>query len=255
VQVTPVAEPAERRARPSAVAIGLALLGGLVAGAVTGLAWKLVAPLPQFQVVDGRALSSEFDVESAIAADGWFAICAAVAGIVSAVVVFAAVRAARISALVGLTVGGLLASVLAWRVGVAIGPDSVRAAAAGLKDGQTFSGPLELSALGVLFSWPLTAVIVYFALSAGLDNSDSSRPAAAPISTASTGGARFPTTVLRPGYDIDEVDSFIARLETGQATPEDAAEVEFSSTRLRRGYDAEAVDSALDTTALGGLTR
>ena len=249
-----MAEPAEGRARPSVVAIGLALLGCLVAGAVTGVIWEMVTPLPQFQIVDGRALSSEFDVESAIAADGWFAICAAVAGIVSAAVVFAAVRAARISALVGLTLGGLLASVLAWRVGVELGPDSVRAAAAGLKDGETFSGPLELSALGVLFSWPLTAVIVYFALAAGLDG-DRSRHAAASTSTSSTDGARFPTTLLGPGYAIDEVDSFFARLESGQVTPDEAAQVEFSSTRLSRGYDEEAVDAALDNTARGGLTR
>jgi DivIVA domain-containing protein len=246
VQVTPVAEPAEGSARPSAAAIGLALLGCLVAGAVTGFVWEMLTPLPQFQVVDGRVLSSEFDVESAIAADGWFVICAAVAGIVSAVVVFAVVRAARISALVGLTLGGLLASVLAWRVGMALGPDSVRAAAAGLKDGETISGPLRLSALGVIFAWPLTAVIGYFALAAGLDSSDNSRPAAASTSTWSTEGARFPTTLLGPGYDIDEVDSYFARLESGQVTPEDAAQVQFSSTRLRRGYDEEAVDAALD---------
>jgi hypothetical protein len=173
--VTPVAEPAPARSRPSALQIGLLLLGCLVAGAVTGLVWEMVTPLPQFQVVGGRVLSSGLEEESAIAADGWFAICAAVAGIVSAVAVFARVRAARISALAGLTLGGLLASVVAWRVGVALGPDSVRAAAAGLKDGESFSGPLRLSALGVIFAWPLTAVIVYFALAAGLDTDRSRR--------------------------------------------------------------------------------
>jgi DivIVA domain-containing protein len=207
-----------------------------------------VTPLPQFQVVGGRVLSSEIDVESAIAADGWFAICAAVAGIVSAVVVFAVVRAARISALVGLTLGGLLASVVAWRVGVALGPGSVREAAAGLKDGASFSGPLRLSAFGVIFAWPLTAVIAYFALAAGLDTSRRADPS---TSISSTEGARFPTTMLGPGYDIDEVDSFFARLESGQVTPEEAAHVQFSSTRLSRGYDEEAVDAALDATQGG----
>jgi hypothetical protein len=145
---------------------------------LVGLTWELVTPLPQFQVVGNRLLSPEVEGETAVAADGWFAICAGVAGIVTAVAVFARVRSARISALVGLTLGGLLASVVAWRVGVALGPDSVRAGAAGLKDGQTFSGPLKLSALGVLFSWPLTAVIIYFALAAGLDPDRPGRAAA-----------------------------------------------------------------------------
>ena len=247
-------EPAEGRSRPSAVAIGLWLLGCLVAGAVTGLVWEMVSPLPQFQVSGGRALGSEFEVETAIAADGWFAICAAVAGIVSATVVFARVRAAQISALFALTLGCLLASVVAWRVGVALGPDSVRAGAAGLTDGESFSGPLRLSALGVIFAWPLTAVITYFALGAGLD-ANRSRHAASPTALSSTEGARFPTTMLGPGYDIDEVDSFFARLESGQVTPEEVEQVQFSSTRLSRGYDEEAVDAALDATARGGLAR
>lgn len=251
--MTPVAEPSEGRSRPSAVAIGLGLLACLVAGAMTGLVWEMVSPLPEFQVSAGRALGSEFEVETAIAADGWFAICAAVAGIVSAAVVFAKVRSAQISVLFALTLGCLLASVVAWRVGVALGPDSVRSGSAGLTDGERFSGPLHLSALGVIFAWPLTAVITYFALAAGLDSNRSRHPAAA-STFASTEGARFPTTMLGPGYDIDEVDSFFARLESGQVTPDEVEQVQFSSTRLSRGYDEEAVDAALEASARGGLT-
>lgn len=246
--MTPVAEPTEGRSWPGAVAIGLTLLGCLVAGAVTGIVWEMVTPLPEFHVAGGRALGSEFEEETAIAADGWFAICAAVAGIVSAVVVFARVRAARISVLLGLTLGCLLASVVAWRVGMAVGPDSVRAGAAGLEDGETFSGPLRLSAYGVIFAWPLMAVIAYFALAAGLDTNRAHR-ADSSTTISSTEGARFPTTMLVPGYDIDEVDSFFTRLESGQVTPEEVQQVQFSSTRLSRGYDVAAVDAALDDLA------
>jgi hypothetical protein len=134
-----------------------------------------VTPLPQFTVSGDRILLPEAEDETAVAADGWFAICTGVAGVLSAVAVSLRVREARISVLAGLTLGGLLAAIIAWRVGVALGPDSVRAGAAGLSDGETFSGPLELSALGVLFTWPLTAVITYFALAAGLDANRSPR--------------------------------------------------------------------------------
>ena len=169
-QVTPVAGPAEERSWPSARTVGLVLLACVLVGILTGLVWELVTPLPQFQVVGRRAISSgAIEDETAVAADGWFAVCAGVAGILSAIAVFVRVRSARISALAGLTLGGLLASVLAWRVGVLLGPDSVRAGAAGMSDGETFSGPLRLSAVGVLFAWPLTALITYFALAAGLD--------------------------------------------------------------------------------------
>lgn len=169
VEVTPVAEPARERSLPSPVQIGRVLLACVVAGALVGVAWEMLTPLPKFQVVGDRILLPGAEDESAVAADGWFAACAAVAGLVSGVVVFVRVREPRIRVLAGLTLGGLLAAVIAWRVGVAIGPDSVRAGAAGVADGEFFSGPLELSALGVLLSWPLTAVITYFALAAGLD--------------------------------------------------------------------------------------
>ena len=253
VEVTTVAEPAEDRSRswPSALQIGLVLLACVVAGAVVGVVWELLTPLPQFQVVGDRVLLPGAEDETAVAADGWFAVCAGVAGIVSAVAVFVRVREARIGALVGLTVGGLLAAAIAWRVGVAIGPEPVRAGAAGLSDGETFSGPLELSALGVLLTWPLTAVITYFALAAGVHRDRPEMPVRRPCSrrlrssSPTTDGARFPTTVLGPGYAMDEVDSFFSRLETGQVTPEEAAQVQFSSTRLTRGYAEEAVDAAL----------
>jgi hypothetical protein len=168
VEVIPVAEPAQERSWPRPLQIGLVLLACVVAGAVVGVVWELLTPLPQFEVAGDRILLPAAEDESGIAADGWFAVCAGVSGVVSAAAVFVRVREARISALVGLTVGGLLAAVIAWRVGVAIGPESVRAGAVGLSDGETFSGPLELSALGVLFAWPLAAVITYFALAAGV---------------------------------------------------------------------------------------
>jgi len=194
VEVTPVAEPAQERSWPSPVQIGLMLLACVVAGAVVGVVWELLTPLPQFQVVGDRILLPAAEDETAVAADGWFAVCAGVAGVVTAVAVVLRVRDARLSVLAGLTLGGLLAAVIAWRVGVAVGPDSVRAEAVGLSDGEFFSGPLELSALGVLFTWSLTAVITYFALAAGLD---ASRPRQSgqqgPVYTGEHGLAdRFP---------------------------------------------------------------
>ncbi len=49
--MTPVAEPAQDRSWPSPLQIGLMLLACVVAGAVVGVVWELLTPLPQFQVV------------------------------------------------------------------------------------------------------------------------------------------------------------------------------------------------------------
>jgi DivIVA domain-containing protein len=64
----------------------------------------------------------------------------------------------------------------------------------------------------------------------------------------------FPRTTLRPGYRIDEVDEFIARIAAtlsghalpGQAvTAADVRAVKFKTSRLS-GYDEEVLDEALD---------
>ena len=202
--MTPVAEPAENRSRawPSPLQIGLVLLACVVAGAVVGVVWELLTPLPQFQVVGDRILLPAAEDETAVAADGWFAVCAGLAGVVSAVAVFVRVREARLSVLAGLTLGGLLAAVIAWRVGVALGPDSVRAEAVGASDGEFFSGPLELSALGVLFTWSLTAVITYFALAAGIE------PAAGRATVRPAGPRRTAATRERPAASRQPRDRY-----------------------------------------------
>lgn len=168
VQVTPNLYPVTTGRRLGIRALVIGLLACVVAGAVTGVVWGLVAPLPRLQLVGDRVLSVDVEDETAVAADGWFAVCTAVAGILAAVAVFVRVRSAHAIALAALTLGGLLAAVVGWRVGVALGPDPVAEAARGLEDGAFFSGPLRLSALGVLLTWPLTSVITYFALAAGL---------------------------------------------------------------------------------------
>ena len=228
--------------RPGLVGIGLGVLGFVVAGLVVGFIWDLVAPLPRFRLESGRVLLAVAEDETAVAADGWFAVCSAVAGILSAVVVFARVRAARLAALGALTLGGLLAALVAWRVGVALGPDPVTEQVQGLRDGARLDGPLRLGALGVLLAWPLASIVTYFALATGLEPSRP-RPAPARGVTPDSAGARFPVTRFRPGYSVEEVDRFFARLETGAVTDAEVVHVQFSSTR--GGYDEEAVDDAL----------
>jgi hypothetical protein len=150
----------------------LVLLAIVVAGAAVGIAWRFVAPLPQFRVLGGQLASTQTEGETAVAADAWFGMCALVAGAVTAVVVFALVRAARIDVLLGLTLGSLAAAVVAWRVGLVLSPGPLPAHPSALADGTRLEGPLRMSAKGVLFAWPLAAVGVYFALGAGLDRSE-----------------------------------------------------------------------------------
>ena len=62
--------------------------------------------------------------------------------------------------------------------------------------------------------------------------------------------AKFRTTRLSPGYDEEEVDSFLGRLVAtlrGSDLPDygEVRNVEFATTRLRPGYAMKDVDRLL----------
>ncbi len=60
-----------------------------LAGLPVGLVWWLVAPLPRIaKRADGLYRAGGEGNEAAIAADGWFAVLAVVAGVVTALVVY-----------------------------------------------------------------------------------------------------------------------------------------------------------------------
>ena len=75
--------------------------------------------------------------------------------------------------------GGLLGSLVAWRLGVLLGPPAISDSAAGLANQARFDGPLEISAMGVLLAWSTAAVVTFFAAVAGLDAREPHEPAPA----------------------------------------------------------------------------
>jgi hypothetical protein len=202
----------------------------LAASPLLGVVWWLVAPLPVYRVF-GDAYGPTSEGEAAVAADGWFAVCAATAGLSAALLVFGKVRRTRLGALLGLAVGGLLGAVVTWQVGELLGPGEAAETARRLADGTVFEGPLELGAKGVLFAWPMVSVIAYFGLTAGLEPSEP--------------GTRFPVTVLREGYAIGEVNRFFTLVDAG-TNPADPGEPRFSRVRMGRRYDGVSVDAAVD---------
>ena len=120
-------------------------------------------------VVDGgwAVYFKDTEGEQAVGVDGTFTLLALGFGAVSAVVVFLLRRRGGVPLVVGLTVGGLLASLLAWRVGVWLGPSQdVIAHAKAVGKGVTFSAPLELSAKGALLVWSVAALVVHLGVTA-----------------------------------------------------------------------------------------
>ncbi len=138
-----------------------------VVGIVMGLLWLWLAPRVPLYNNGEVVLFKDPEGEEAIGAEGVFALLGLAFGVVTGLLVFLARRRGGIGLVVGLAVGGLLGSVLAWRVGVWFGPETdLPAAARAAGKGATFDAPLELHAYGMLLAWPVAATLVHLVTTA-----------------------------------------------------------------------------------------
>ncbi len=138
-----------------------------VTGVLLGLLWLWLAPRVPLLTDGGAVYLKDPEGEEAVGADGVFTLVGLAFGAVSGVVLFLVRRRGGMGLAVGLAVGGLLASLLAWGVGTVLGPeqDLAKAAAEAGKN-ATFEAPLRLQAKGALLAWPFAAVLVHLLLTA-----------------------------------------------------------------------------------------
>ncbi|MFD9094078.1 AAA family ATPase [Streptomyces collinus] len=149
----------------------LITLAVALSGVLLGLLWWWLAP--HVPLVGDQVDKSwvvylkDTEGEQAIGVDGTFTLLSLAFGAVSAVGVFLLRRRGGVPLVVALGLGGLLGAVLAWRLGVWLGPTSdVIAHARAVGKGVTFSAPLKLGAKGALLAWPLAGLLVHLGLTA-----------------------------------------------------------------------------------------
>lgn len=145
-----------------------------VAGGLLGLLWLWQAPRTLL-VSDGKAVFlSDSEGEAAIGADGTFVLLALAFGAAAALVVFLLRRTGGVPLVLGLAVGGVAGSLLAWWVGSSLGPTSdVVARAKAVGPDVAFEAPLELNmAAAAMLAWPLAATVVHLALTAAFGPRD-----------------------------------------------------------------------------------
>ncbi|MFE3252503.1 DUF2567 domain-containing protein [Streptomyces sp. NPDC059209] len=137
-----------------------------LSGVLLGLLWLWLSPRVPLIAGDSAVFLKDTEGEEAIGSDGTFVLLALGFGAVSALLVFLFRRRGGVPLVVGLALGGLLASGLAWLVGWGLGPDDVVTQARAVGQGATFDAPLELNARGALLAWPVAAMLVHLALTA-----------------------------------------------------------------------------------------
>ncbi|MFJ9828415.1 DUF2567 domain-containing protein [Streptomyces sp. NPDC101160] len=147
-------------------AVVAAVSGAL--GALLGLLWLWLAPRVSL-ISDGKAVFlRNSEAESAIGADGTFVLLALGFGAVAAALVFLVHRRGGVALVLGLALGGILGSLLAWGVGVWFGGErDVVAHAKAVGPKVPFDAPLELGmGFAAMLAWPIAAMIIHLALTA-----------------------------------------------------------------------------------------
>lgn len=126
----------------------------------------MVAPRPLLQeIARGEAELMNAETTAYIVADAWFALIAAVGGVITGVLGYRIlVRRAGAAATAGLVLGAVVAALLALWVGENIGLGTYNHLLASSSVGTVFDSSLALGAKSTLAFWPLcTSVVILLA--------------------------------------------------------------------------------------------
>lgn len=170
VDTDPVTQQEAAGARPPWAAVRrqagvAAVIAGVltVAGFPIGLLWSGLAPRERLLLLQpGHPVLADPESTTYFTDDVTLALLTMALGAVAAVVAYAlAGRKYGTGAVLGLAVGGVLCSLVAWPTGRMWGLDAARRAAHAARVGDHFADALTLQAKGVLMLGALVAVAVF----------------------------------------------------------------------------------------------
>lgn len=147
-----------------------------------GVVWWWVVPSEEWTVVKtGVVLPADVGYNAWFAADGWFLVLGAIAGVLLTLIGWRRGRRQPVALVVGVVVGATLLAVTAWTLGGALGPSDPKTVAETAEVGTTLDGVLGLRALGVLCAPALTALtlLALFVASARVDEAGTEAPSPA----------------------------------------------------------------------------
>jgi hypothetical protein len=166
------AGPRQPGARAVIAWFAVALAGSALLGLVAGLIWGEVAPRALLQEVSpGTAQLVNVETSAFIVADGWFCLISAVAGLITGLLGYRFLLAARTgaraaegvrgAAAAGLILGGIAGGFVMLWLGEQIGLSGYNQHLASSPAGTLFPASLGLGAKSALAFWPLvTAVLI-----------------------------------------------------------------------------------------------
>ncbi|WP_329563363.1 ABC transporter permease [Kitasatospora sp. NBC_01266] len=206
--------------------VGAPIFGAcLVLGVLMGAMWYWLAPEVPLVVHGQSVLYVDPEGEQRAGADGTFVLLGLGFGLVTALAAFLYTqrRGGGIVVAGGLTAGGLVGSLIAMFLGIALGPTSdIIAHAKQVGDGHNFSEALQLGAKGALLAWPMAALVALLALTAAFGKREQDPPPywAGPV-VPSAGG---PVDELAPPVAGADAGAGAGAGSGAAAAPSDQAE-------------------------------
>lgn len=156
--------------RPGAVRASLVTLVAFVLlGCLAGWLWAKWADPAQFVVVADNAAMSELEAGQEFGVDVIYSAIAAATGLLAGGLLGWRYSSAGWLIPVTVTISATVAAVIAWRLGVALGPPQPLSALEGARAGDLVPEQLDVHAKGLLLLWPIAALLGVVASVAVLD--------------------------------------------------------------------------------------
>ncbi len=164
-----------------------------LAGIGVGLLWVALAPDVPLEVRDNGIYLATPQPWEPFATQAVFGLLGLVAGLIAGVWAWLRARRTPFGALAGLLVGGAGCALLAWRLGVWLGPPPLADVVDTVQPGDEVFAPLAIDAWAVLLAPAVGAVLAYLVLDLLLEERQAPGPEPAPAE----GGP--PVTSAPPG--------------------------------------------------------
>jgi hypothetical protein len=162
---TPVMERSDRSAqsrptlRAGAIDAAVVAVWFAVAGVVGALVWWQVTTLPKLTRTGNSAEQAPDQLVGQVGIDTWYFVVALVGGLLSGIVLLWWRRRDPLLMVVLVALGGGLAAWLMVRAGLVLGPAPELTALRDLKEGAQVSMQLKLHAPGMVWIWPIAALL------------------------------------------------------------------------------------------------
>jgi hypothetical protein len=157
----------------------------LVLAVLAAVVWWQLTPLAEYTRTADNAQMDEQELGRQVAADGWYVVVAAVGGLLSGVMLLSLRRRDPVATVLLVVLGSLLCGWVMLRIGLWLGPADPKSVLPHAAVGSKVPLQLKPKVTGVLYVWPIMALMGAIGVIWGTD--EARAPRAEALDAAETG--------------------------------------------------------------------